>query len=299
MQIILENSERRLLKDLRSLWQGQPEHRCLQLKFSQARKYKDEWPNKVSEVLKSFFEDILLDVFVCQDHDVFIINRTLTHKRIAQLLTHLKPELGLAGEEIARLASLYEVGVDWPKLRLILEKKIEKIRITKENEENKKKLQTPLDNVVNKEEKDIALTIARKDLTASLPTRRKKRKIPEIMVIEDHPLSQRLIKNVLREKYNYTILSDGKNASMTYLIKAPDVLFLDIGLPDTSGHIILKNIFDIDPDAYIIMFSAKGDKGNVLKAANLGAKGFLGKPFSIEKLIEYIEKSPHMEGKWH
>jgi two-component system chemotaxis response regulator CheY len=297
MQIILENSEQRLLKDLRSLWQGQPEHRCLQLRFSQAEKFNDEWPDLISRALKSFFEDILLDVFVCQDHDIFIINRTMTNKRIAQLLTHLKPELGLASEEIAGLASLYEIGVDWPKLRSICEKKIENIRIKKEHADNELMLNTSNKNASN-EEKDLAFKQAKIELTASLEKRRNKRKIAEIMVIEDDPLSQRLISNVLKDAFNYTILSDGRNASMTYLIKAPDVLFLDINLPDTSGHIILKKIFEIDPEAYIIMFSGNGDKENVLKAVNLGAKGFLGKPFTREKLMQYIKKSPHMKNKW-
>jgi len=297
MQIISDDSEHRLLKDLKSLWQGHPEHRCLQLKFSQTEKYDEEWPGLISKALKAFFENVLLDVFECQDHDVFIINRTMTHKRIAQLLTHLKPELGLASEEIAGLASLYEVGVDWPKLRSIIEKKIENIRIEKEQVENEKIFKASSQYSSN-EEKDLAFQASSKELTASLPKRRNKRKIVDIMIIEDDPLSQRLISNVLKDTYNYTILGDGKNALMTYLIKAPDVLFLDINLPDISGHDILKKVFEIDPKAYVIMFSGNGDKENVLKAVNLGAKGFLGKPFTHDKLMQYIKKSPHMKGKW-
>ncbi len=297
MQIISKDSERRLLNDLRSLWQKYPEHRCLQLKFSQTDKYDEKWPTFVSETLKSFFEDILPDVFECQDHDIFIINRTMTHKRVAQLLTRLKPELGVSSEEIAKLAALYEIGVDWPKLRNILEKKIENNRIAKEQAENERKLQITFDEASD-DEKNLAFQEANKELSASLPKRRNKRKIAEIMVIEDDPLSQRLISNVLKGEYNYTILSEGKGAVITYLIKAPDVLFLDINLPDTSGHTILKKIFEIDPNAYVVMFSGNGDKENVLKAVNLGAKGFLGKPFTRDKLMQYIKKSPHMEGKW-
>lgn len=298
MQIISEDSEYRLLKDLKLLWQGHPEHRCLQLKFSQTEKYNEEWPNLISAGLKTFFEDILLDVFVCRDHDIFIINRTMTHKRLAQLLTHLKPELGLASEEIARLASLYEVGVDWIKIKGICEKKIENIRLEKEHAENEMKLKA-IQQGTTAENKNQAFKEANDELAASLPRRRTKRKIAEIMVIEDDPLSQRLISNVLKNVYNYTILGDGKNAVMTYLIKAPDVLFLDINLPDTTGHHILKKIFEIDQDAYVIMFSGNGDKENVLKAVNLGAKGFLGKPFTRDKLIQYIKKSPHINDKWN
>ena len=99
MQIISRNSEKRLLRDLRSLWQNQPEHRCLQLKFSQIDEYDEKWPLLISQELTDFFEDVFLDMYVCFDNDIFITNRTITHKRVEQLLTHLKPNLGLAKDK--------------------------------------------------------------------------------------------------------------------------------------------------------------------------------------------------------
>lgn len=297
MKIISQDSEKRLLRDLRSLWQGNPQHRCLQLKFSQTEHYNDEWPELIAKELTAFFEDVFLDVYTCLDHDIFIVNRTITHKRVVKLLTHLKPKLGLAREEIAGLASLFEIGVDWSKLRTVCEKKIE---IVKENEE-KKEPSKNTDHLRGVKAKDKTRIIkeANKEMIQTLSSRRNARKNTEIMVVEDDPLSQRLIKNILKEQCNCTIIGEGTKAYRTYLIKAPDVLFLDIGLPDISGHDILKNIFEIDPDAYIIMFSGNGDKENVLKAINLGAKGFLGKPFTQDKLLQYIEKSPHIKEKRH
>ena len=84
---------------------------------------------------------------------------------------------------------------------------------------------------------------------------------------------------------------------MNYVNKAPDVLFLDIGLPDINGHDVLERLFKLDPQAYVVMFSGNGDRENVLKAVELGAKGFVGKPFTQEKLIQYIEKSPFIQEK--
>jgi FixJ family two-component response regulator len=45
------------------------------------------------------------------------------------------------------------------------------------------------------------------------------------------------------------------------------------------------------------MFSGNGDRPNVLKAVQLGAKGFIGKPFSRDKIFQYINKSPFIAGK--
>ena len=236
-----------------------------------------------------------LDVFICKDHDVFIINRTMTHKRVTKLLTHLKPKLGLAREEMAGLASLYELKVDLPKLKVLCEKKLESLCLEIELAEHEKKLKIPKNT--SAKDKNAILTKTNKELANTLPSRRQKRKIAEIMVIEDDPFSQRLISNVLKNKYNFTIVGEGANACTNYLIKAPDVLFLDINLPDANGHDILKEIFEIDPDAYVIMFSGKGDKENILKAIDLEAKGFLGKPFTQNKLMQYIRKSPHIKNK--
>lgn len=296
MHIIPQDIEHKLMKELRSIWQTQPEYRCLQLKLSLSKKYNDEWPDLISQKLVPFLEDSFWKTFVCHDHDIFVINRTITHKKVAQLLTRLRPELGLDKDEMAEIASLYEIGVNWPKLRIICEKKIEAIRLKKELEEHEKKLKIPEN--VSAQDAAEAITEANDEMAKTLADRRKKRKIAEIMVIEDDPLSQRLISNVLKGEYNFTILGEGANACTNYLIKAPDVLFLDINLPDANGHDILKQIFDIDPDAYVVMFSGNGDKENVLKAINLGAKGFLGKPFTRDKLMQYIQKSPHMENKW-
>ena len=296
MRIISQNSEERLLRDLRSLWQDNPQYRCLQLKFSQTEKYNKEWADTISAELTLFFEDMFLDIYVCEDHDIFIINRTMTHKRVAQFLPHLRPKLGLARDEISGLASLYEIGIDWAILRSLCEKKIDTIRLEKDLAKQEKENKHHKDDI-NTEEKSQTIKEANEEMVLSLPRRRKNRKVTEILVIEDDPLSQRLISNALKDTCSCTIISEGKKACMTYLIKAPDILFLDIGLPDISGHEVLKSIFEIDPEAYVIMFSGNGDKENVLKAIDIGAKGFLGKPFTLDKLMQYIEKSPHIKGK--
>ncbi|MCK5374803.1 MAG: response regulator [Alphaproteobacteria bacterium] len=296
MQIISQSSENHLLQDLRSLWQNNTQYRCLQFKFSQTEKYNDEWPDLISAELTLFFEDVFLDVYVCKDHDIFIINRTMTHKRVAQFLTHLGPKLGPARDEISGLASLYEIGIDWAILRSICEKKIDTIRLERYIAKQGKESKHHKDDI-NTEEKSQTIKEANEEMVLSLPRRRKNRKVTEILVVEDDPLSQRLIGNALKDTHSYTIIGEGKKACMTYLIKAPDILFLDIGLPDISGHEVLKSIFEIDPEAYVVMFSGNGDKENVLKAIDVGAKGFLGKPFTLDKLMQYIEKSPHIKGK--
>ncbi len=78
---------------------------------------------------------------------------------------------------------------------------------------------------------------------------------------------------------------------LIYLLYAPDVVFLDNGLPDASGFDVLKQILLCDPDAFVVIFSSDDYPENITKARNEGAVGFVGKPFRKEQLQEYIHGS--------
>jgi two-component system chemotaxis response regulator CheY len=61
-------------------------------------------------------------------------------------------------------------------------------------------------------------------------------------------------------------------------------------LPDISGLSVLKCIHEADPDAKVVMLTANSSEKNIKEAINHGAKGFIAKPFTREKLFAYIYK---------
>ncbi len=75
-----------------------------------------------------------------------------------------------------------------------------------------------------------------------------------------------------------------------YLTYAPDIVFLDIELPDIEGHRLAQLLKAIDPNAYIVMVTANNYAEDVAKAIENGAKGFIVKPYSKDKIIEAIVK---------
>lgn len=286
--MIEHNAEKRVIQDLKELADRSPGHRCLYLRFSQTNLDKNMWLPALTQILKGRFFEEVAQIYICHDNDVFITGRSWTNKRLAEFLAHLSPQLSPV--PLQGLASLFEVGVHWPSLRTLCLKKLENLEILKMKLSQKKKVE--LDLVSTQETID---TIS-KDLIHTLSARRGLRKDIEIMVVEDDSFSQKLVASALKS-YNLTITGDGKGAIMTYVHKAPDILFLDIGLPDIDGHEVLEKLFKIDPKAYVVMFSGNGDKENVMKAIQLGAKGFVGKPFTKEKLHQYIQKSPFIHAK--
>ncbi|MCB1682350.1 MAG: response regulator [Rhodospirillales bacterium] len=299
MQIILKNSEEQFLKDAKNAWEVDPHLRCLY--FMQAKtsgssceenSENPQWiPNLLNE-LRTFIDEEGMRVYVCHDKDVFILVRALTNKRLQEFLHHLEARLGPAS--FMGLAYLFEVGVDWPKLRAIGERKIELFR---RFVEKKKKAPHDTDVFGACVQPEHVLARVEKGVIASVAERRSARREPFVLVVEDDHFSQRLVSLALRDKYALAVVPDGQGAILSYVKYAPDILFLDIGLPDIDGHAVLERLFSIDPEAYVVMFSGNGNKDNILKARELGAKGFVGKPFTQEKLFWYIERSPFIQSK--
>jgi len=108
-----------------------------------------------------------------------------------------------------------------------------------------------------------------------------------IMLVEDDPFTLQLVHNVLSE---HTIIRamDGFDAVESYMLNAPNIVFLDIGLPTLTGHEVLAKILEFDPDAYVVMLSGNSYMEDVAKAMKNGAKGFVAKPFPKEKLVNYV-----------
>lgn len=110
-------------------------------------------------------------------------------------------------------------------------------------------------------------------------------------IAEDDAFMRKMAVQGMKGKFK-TILEfeNGKGIVEAYEKENPDVIFLDIHLPYKSGIEILGEILSIDPDAYIVMFSADKGKDSVVNTSRIGAKGFLAKPFKKENMQAYIDK---------
>jgi two-component system chemotaxis response regulator CheY len=104
------------------------------------------------------------------------------------------------------------------------------------------------------------------------------------------------IKLVLRdlvEKAGFRVVaeaSNGKQAIELYKDKRPDIVLMDITMPELDGLQALKKILEYDPQAKIIMCSALGQQTLIVQALQLGAKDFIVKPFREERVVAAIKK---------
>lgn len=282
MKIATHNSEKLLLADLREARIGAPNHRCLLLRLSKAVEPMSIWLPRLDRSLRHTLGDTIDQVYLTHDEDVFVSGWGLTQQNIQDLVFDLSETL--EAKSLQGLTQLFEIGIHWNELESLCVSKIRKLdelQAKGKKQDNEQSLST-----------DEALSHIDMNLVKTISKRRQTRKNIEILIVEDDLFSQTLIKKVLSDRYTLSMSVDGKGALFGFVKTAPDIVFLDIELPDINGHDVLQKIKQMDPEAYVVMFSGNGDRENILKAIDLGAQGFVGKPFAKEKLFQYIDKSP-------
>ncbi len=138
----------------------------------------------------------------------------------------------------------------------------------------------------------ISLSPQKTQETQSINALRRLRPENVILIADDDMYMRLLVKKGITTPATILELADGGEVLAAYQKQMPDVLFLDIHMPHVDGLEILRGIQAIDPESYVIMLSADSSRENVEEAIHKGAKGFMTKPFSKEKLQGFIQKCP-------
>ncbi|SET41386.1 two-component system, chemotaxis family, response regulator CheY [Salinibacillus kushneri] len=115
----------------------------------------------------------------------------------------------------------------------------------------------------------------------------------KVLIVDDAAFMRMMIKDIL-EKNNFEVVGeaqDGNEAVEKYQELQPDLVTLDITMPEKDGITALKEIKENDPNAKIIMCSAMGQQAMVIEAIQTGAKDFIVKPFQGDRVIEAINKT--------
>ena len=113
-----------------------------------------------------------------------------------------------------------------------------------------------------------------------------------IVICDDAAFMRMMIKDILT-KNGYTVAGEAENglkAVEKYNELKPDLVLMDITMPEMDGIQALKQIKSVDPSASIIMCSAMGQQAMVIEAIQSGAKDFIVKPFQAERVLEAVKK---------
>lgn len=112
----------------------------------------------------------------------------------------------------------------------------------------------------------------------------------KILIVDDSRMSRNILRNIL-EKAGYSIIgeaSNGVEAVEVFRECGPDLVTLDITMPQMDGLEALTKILEIDADAKAIMITAAGQQDKLIKALKAGAKRFISKPFNEDEILKNI-----------
>ena len=113
-----------------------------------------------------------------------------------------------------------------------------------------------------------------------------------ILICDDAAFMRMMIKDILT-KNGYNVVGEAENGAIAvekYTETTPDLVLMDITMPEMDGIQALKKIKEKDPNASVIMCSAMGQQAMVIESIQAGAKDFIVKPFQADRVLEAVKK---------
>ena len=114
-----------------------------------------------------------------------------------------------------------------------------------------------------------------------------------ILVCDDAAFMRMMIKDIL-SKNGYNVAGEAENGLVAiekYKEVSPDLVLMDITMPEMDGISAVKEIRKVDPNAKIVMCSAMGQQAMVIEAIQAGARDFIVKPFQADRVLEAVRKA--------
>lgn len=119
----------------------------------------------------------------------------------------------------------------------------------------------------------------------------------KILITDDSILARKQLKDMISTVGTpfFYEARDGQDAINQYKRNKPDLVFLDIVMPNKDGNSAIQEIMDFDPDATIIIVSSAGTQSQLKKAIEAGAREFIQKPLNQQQVIDTVNR--FLEGR--
>lgn len=114
----------------------------------------------------------------------------------------------------------------------------------------------------------------------------------KVLIVDDAAFMRMMIKDIL-SKNGYEVVGEAENGAVAvsrYKELIPDLVIMDITMPEVDGIQAVKEIKKINGESQIIMCSAMGQQAMVIESIQAGARDFIVKPFQAERVIEAVKK---------
>lgn len=114
----------------------------------------------------------------------------------------------------------------------------------------------------------------------------------KVLIVDDAAFMRMMLKDILTKNGHEVVgeAANGVEMLSKYEETQPDIVILDITMPEMDGLTAIKELRKKHPDANVIMCSAMGQQSMVIDAIQSGAKDFIVKPFQAKRVIECLSK---------
>ncbi|OHD53481.1 MAG: hypothetical protein A2014_04965 [Spirochaetes bacterium GWF1_49_6] len=116
--------------------------------------------------------------------------------------------------------------------------------------------------------------------------------MPSVLIVDDSMVMRKSLNSMLTQA-GYTVIaeaSDGDEAVKLFAQHHPDIVTLDLNMPKMNGLDVLRQVMKTNPDAKFVVISAVEDKETVMEALKLGAKYYILKPVTYDKVLETMKR---------
>lgn len=113
-----------------------------------------------------------------------------------------------------------------------------------------------------------------------------------VLIVDDSTFMRASLREIITP-HGYQVIgeaSNGNEALEAYKRLSPDIVTMDITMPECDGLTALKNIMALNKNAKVVMCTAMGQQAMVMEAVKAGAKDFIVKPFKLDKVLEAVAK---------
>lgn len=111
----------------------------------------------------------------------------------------------------------------------------------------------------------------------------------KVLLVEDDPVTRWMVRMALKDECRFATATTANKAFAICQSFRPDIVFLDIGLPDKNGCEVLEWLMRNDPGVCVVVFSGSRDMNDICRALEGGAKGYIPKPFEKNSFLHYIK----------
>ena len=115
----------------------------------------------------------------------------------------------------------------------------------------------------------------------------------QILIADDHGLIRAGLRAMLQNIPDFTVVGEAENGIVLLSLVLelnPDIVLMDISMPEMDGLNALRAIRELDPSARVAMLTAMGQQNVVIEAIKSGAKDFIVKPFEPDRILKSLSK---------